>query len=167
MTPTSIPERLSPQDLPYDGGPHGLGLRAAGLQNKGVLRLPPAEPNLEAQAAVADVLGHPDLCRLSRKETETQANARAAADGEARGVNAHFERLLVDVNVVSSFDLFGLAEEDEVFKQEDVAEVLPPPAPDDELILAAELTLLFQVHLQRKHERPRASLRTIRLLVGA
>lgn len=76
------------------------------------------------------------------------------AAGKARRRRSHLERLFVDVNVISSFDLFGLAEEDEVFKQEDVAEVLPPPAPDDELILAAELTLLFQVHLQRKHKRP-------------
>lgn len=87
------------------------------------------------------------------------------AGGKARRRHSHLERLFVDVNVISSFDLFGLAEEDEVFKQEDVAEVLPPPAPDDELILAAELTLLFQVHLQRKHKRPRASLRTMRFLV--
>ncbi|KAF3839835.1 hypothetical protein F7725_018552 [Dissostichus mawsoni] len=37
---------------------------------------------------------------------------------------------------------------DKVFKQEDVAEVFPPSTPDYELVLAAELTLLFQVHLR-------------------
>lgn len=58
-------------------------------------------------------------------------------------INSYFEGLFIDVNVISSLDLFGLAEEDEVFKQEDVAEVFPPSTPDYELILAAELTLLF------------------------
>lgn len=58
-------------------------------------------------------------------------------------INSYFEGLFINVNVISSFDLFGLAEEDEVFKQEDVPEVFPPSTPDYELILAAELTLLF------------------------
>lgn len=58
-------------------------------------------------------------------------------------LNSYFEGLFIDVNVISSLDLFGLAEEDEVFKQEDMAEVFPASTPDDELILAAELTLLF------------------------
>lgn len=75
----------------------------------------------------------------------------------ARTINTHFEGLFVDVKVVSSFDLFGLAEEDEVLKQEDVAEVFPPSTPDYELVLAAELTLLFQVHLERKRQRSHAS----------
>lgn len=71
MSQTSVSERLSPQDLPNDGCPHGLDLRSAGLEYEGVLRLPPAEPNLEAQAAVPDVLRHTDLCRLRRNDTET------------------------------------------------------------------------------------------------
>lgn len=58
-------------------------------------------------------------------------------------INSYFEGLFIDVNVISSFNLFGLTEEDEVFKQEDMAEVFPPSTPDYELILAAELTLLF------------------------
>lgn len=86
---------------------------------------------------------------------------------EGARAHSYLERLFVDANVISSFDLFGLAEQDEVFKQEDMAEVLPPPAPDDELVLAAELTLLFQVHLHRKHKHPHASRRTIPFLVGA
>lgn len=88
-------------------------------------------------------------------ETKLKLSKRTSgADGKAWRTDSYLERLFVDVNVISSFDLFGLAEEDEVFKQEDMAEVLPPPAPDDELILAAELTLLFQVHLQRKQASP-------------
>lgn len=55
----------------------------------------------------------------------------------------YFVRLFVDVNVISSFYLLGLAEEDEVFKQEDVTEVFPASTPHYELILAAELTLFF------------------------
>lgn len=58
-------------------------------------------------------------------------------------MNSYFEGLFIDVNVISSFYFFGLAEEDEVFKQEHMAEVFPPPTPDYELILAAKLTLLF------------------------
>lgn len=72
MMHTSISESLSPQDLPDDGCPHGLDLPSAGLEYKGVLRLPPAEPNLEAQAAVAHVFRHSDLCRLRRNDTETE-----------------------------------------------------------------------------------------------
>lgn len=60
-----------------------------------------------------------------------------------RTINSYFEGLFIDVNVVSSFNFFGLAEEDEVFKQEDMAEVFPPSTPDYELILTAKLTLLF------------------------
>lgn len=80
--------------------------------------------------------------------------------------NSYLEGLFIDIYVISSFDFFGLAEEDEVLKQEDVAEVFPPSTPDYELILAAELTLLFQVHLERKHDRSHASERTIQVLVG-
>lgn len=58
-------------------------------------------------------------------------------------MNSYFEGLFVDVNVISSLYLLGLAEEDEVFKQEDMAEVFPASTPDYELILAAELTLFF------------------------
>lgn len=49
----------------------------------------------------------------------------------------YFERLFIDVNIISSLYLLGLAEEDEVFKQEDVTEVFPPSTPDYKLILAA------------------------------
>jgi len=63
--------------------------------------------------------------------------------GDPQAINSYFEGLFVDVKVISSFDLLGLAEEDEVFKQEDVAKVFPPSAPDYEFILAAEVTLLL------------------------
>lgn len=81
------------------------------------------------------------------------------ARGRIRGQtkDSYLEGLFIDVDVVSSFDLFGLAEEDQILKQEDVAEVFPPSAPHNKLILAAELTLLFQVHLGRKRHRSRAS----------
>lgn len=69
--------------------------------------------------------------------------------GSRKWAESHLKGLLVDVDVVSSFDLFGLAEEDEVLEQEDVAEVLPAATPHDELVLAAQLTLFLQVHLQQ------------------
>lgn len=81
-------------------------------------------------------------------------------------INSYFERLFVDVNVISSLYLPGLTEEDEVFKQEDLAEVFPATTPDHELILAAELTLFFQIHLERKHGCLHTSARTMRFLVG-
>lgn len=56
---------------------------------------------------------------------------------------SYFIGLFIDVNIISSFYLLGLAEEDEIFKQEDVAEVFPPTTPDYELILAAKLTLFL------------------------
>lgn len=80
--------------------------------------------------------------------------------------NPYFEGLFVDVNIISSFYLLGLAEEDEIFKQEDVAKVFPPSTPDYELILAAKLTLFLKVHLERKYNRSHASERTIQFLVG-
>lgn len=58
-------------------------------------------------------------------------------------MNSYFKRLFVDVNVVASLDFLCFAEEDEVFKQEDVTQVFPASAPYYELILAAKLTLLF------------------------
>lgn len=64
----------------------------------------------------------------------------------------YLEGLFVDVDVVSSFDLFGLAEEDEVLEQEDVTQVFFPPAPDNELVLASELTLFLQIHLRRTQQ---------------
>lgn len=69
--------------------------------------------------------------------------SRTCQKSPPQTINSYFEGLFIDVNVISSFDLFGLAEEDEVLKQEDVAEVFPPSTPDYELILAAELTLFF------------------------
>ena len=62
---------------------------------------------------------------------------------ETKKLKSYFERLLVDVNIISSLYLLGLAEEDKVFKQEDMAKVFPASTPHDELILAAELTLFF------------------------
>lgn len=74
---------------------------------------------------------------------DKQCEAEAVQKKPLQTLNSYFEGLFIDVNVISSLDLFGLAEEDEVFKQEDMAEVFPASTPDDELILAAELTLLF------------------------
>lgn len=69
---TSVPERLPPQDLADDGGPHGLHLAGTGLEDERVLRLPAAEPDLEAQAAVAHVLRHPDLGRLPGEKKQRE-----------------------------------------------------------------------------------------------
>jgi len=55
---TPISERLPPKDLANDAGPHCLALRRAGLEDVRVLGLPPAEPDLKAQATVAHVLRH-------------------------------------------------------------------------------------------------------------
>lgn len=65
----------------------------------------------------------------------------------------NLKRLFVDVDVVSPFNLFGFAEQDEVLKQEDVPEVLPASAPHYELILTPQLALFFQIHLQTKARR--------------
>lgn len=71
------------------------------------------------------------------------SSVKTAKKNPAQTINSYFEWLFVDVNVISSLYLLSLAEEDEVFKQEDMAEVFPPSTPDYELILAAELTLFF------------------------
>lgn len=60
----------------------------------------------------------------------------------------YLEGLFVDVDVVSSFDLLGLAEEDEVLEQENVTQVFFASAPNDELVLTAKLTLLLQIDLR-------------------
>lgn len=70
MKITSVSERLPPQDLPYDGRPHSLDLCGAGLEYKGVLRLPPAEPNLKTEPAVANIFSHADLCCLKQKKKQ-------------------------------------------------------------------------------------------------
>lgn len=157
--PTSVPQGLPPQDLADNSRPHGLDLSRAGLEYKRVLRLPATEPDLKAKAAVADVLRHADLRCLRRNP---QVNFSSPHNQRQKEGDSYFEGLFVDIKVISSFYLLGLAEEDEVFEQEDVAEVLPASAPDDELVLAAQLTLLLQVHLERKHP----SERTMQLLTS-
>lgn len=58
-------------------------------------------------------------------------------------VRADLERLFVDVNVVASVRLLGLAKEDEIFKKKDTPHALLLPVEDCELVLANQLTLLF------------------------
>lgn len=62
-------------------------------------------------------------------------------------VSGHLKRLFVDVDVISSFNLFGFAKQDEVLEEEDVPEVLPASAPHDELVLTPQLSLFLQIHL--------------------
>ena len=56
--------------------------------------------------------------------------------------------MFVDEDVEPSIHLLGFTEENELLKQEDVTLTFPPPGPDSELILADQLTLLLQVHLE-------------------
>jgi len=60
----------------------------------------------------------------------------------------HLEGLLVDVRFVPHVRLPGFAEEDELLEEEHVAQTFPLPEGDRELILAYQLALLLQVHLQ-------------------
>jgi len=59
----------------------------------------------------------------------------------------YLERALVDIHVKATLDPLGLAEQDQVLKEEDVSLALPPTQPDGELILPHQLPLLLQVHL--------------------
>lgn len=61
--------------------------------------------------------------------------------------------LFVDVDVISSFNLFGLAEEDEILEQENVTKVFLASAPNNELILTAKLALLLQIDLSTQHRK--------------
>ena len=65
LLPTSVPQSLPPQDLPYRVSPHGLDLWGARLENVGLLRFPPpAEPDLKLHTTVPDGLRHPDFSHL-------------------------------------------------------------------------------------------------------
>lgn len=48
--------------------------------------------------------------------TRKLGKTRERRGWEGAVAHSYLERLFVDVNVISSFDLFGLAEQDEVFK---------------------------------------------------
>lgn len=69
--------------------------------------------------------------------------------GEAQGGWFYLEGVFVDEDVQPSLHLLGFTEENKLLKQEDVTLTFPPPCPDSELILADQLTLLLQVHLDR------------------
>lgn len=65
---------------------------------------------------------------------------------------ADLERVLVDINVVACICLLGLAEEDKIFEKEDPAHTFLLSEENGELVLANQLTLLFQIHLrEEKH----------------
>lgn len=60
----------------------------------------------------------------------------------------HFERLFVDVHIIAHIGLLGLAEEDEILEEENTAGAFLLSEEHDELILANQLALLLQVHLE-------------------
>lgn len=60
----------------------------------------------------------------------------------------YLEGLFVRIGVIAPVHLFGLAEQDEVFKEEHVPQRLSPSTAHDKLVLAPQLPLLLQVHLQ-------------------
>ena len=73
-----------------------------------------------------------------------------------KGVVGHLtdlEGLFVDVYVVANVIPLGLAEEDEVFEEEDAADAFLLPEENGELVLANELALFFQVHLMGRDGR--------------
>lgn len=59
----------------------------------------------------------------------------------------YLEGALVDIHIKATLDPLGLAEQDQVLKEEDVSLALPTAQPDGELILPHQLPLLLQVHL--------------------
>lgn len=64
-SPTSVPQNLPPQDLPYHISPHGLDLWRARLENVGVLGFPPpAEPDLKSHTTVPNGLRQADFSHL-------------------------------------------------------------------------------------------------------
>ena len=70
--------------------------------------------------------------------------------GLHKGVVVHLtdlEGLLVDIDVIANVVSLGLAEEDEVFEEENAADAFLLPEENGELILANELALFFQIHL--------------------
>lgn len=56
--------------------------------------------------------------------------------------------MFVDVNIVAFICRLGLAKEDEIFKKKDTSHAFLLPKENCELILANQLTLLFQIHLR-------------------
>lgn len=65
---------------------------------------------------------------------------------------AHLEGLLIDICVVSYIRFPGLAKEDELLKEENVAKALLLPESHQELVLTYELALLFQIDLRSHKE---------------
>lgn len=59
----------------------------------------------------------------------------------------YLEGALVNIHIKATIDPLGLAEEDEVLKEEDMSLALPAAQPDGELILPHQLSLLLQVYL--------------------
>lgn len=59
----------------------------------------------------------------------------------------YLEGALVDIDIKATLDPLGLAEQDQVLKEEDVSLALPAAQPDGELVLPHQLPLLLQVHL--------------------
>lgn len=55
----------------------------------------------------------------------------------------HLKGLFVDINFISNFCLLGLAEENEMLKEEDAAQAFLLPKENSKLILSNELTLFF------------------------
>lgn len=53
------------------------------------------------------------------------------------------ERLLVDINIISDLCSLGLAEENEIFKEEDAADAFLLSKENRELVLANQLALFF------------------------
>lgn len=69
----------------------------------------------------------------------------------------YLEGLFVRVGVITPVHFSGLAKQDEVFEEEHVPQILFPSTANDKLILASQLPLLLQIHLQMEQ----ASLRDL------
>lgn len=140
---------LVPQDPLQVGGPGFLGLHAGSPEGVRVLPLPPAEPDLKAQAADAGVVRHPDVAGLRGGRETSIRDLRGQRSRAPRrpDVRADLERLFVDVNVAAYVCLLGLAEEDEIFEEKDPPHTFLLPEENRELVLANQLALLLQIHL--------------------
>lgn len=143
---TFVAGRLAPQDAGDVGGPGVLGVGRGSLQDKGlVLGGSPPEPDLEAEPVVPAGLRQAHVRCLT--EDGVQSEPELTGSPSERGA-AHLEGVLVDEDVQPTLHLLGLAEQKQILEQEDVALAFPPAAPDRELVLPDQLTLLLQVHLQ-------------------
>lgn len=154
---TFVPRGLGPQDSGDVVCPGVFCVRRCRLKDEGlILGCPPPEPDLKPQPAVPRRLRQTNVRRLQhRQDFCSQSSSPHGWRGLACSQRAYLEGVFVDEDVQPSLHLLRFTEEDELLEQEDATLTFPPPAPDSELVLPDQLTLLLQVHLQAEEEEER------------